>query len=90
MDTILVSLGSGRHTDVQFLFMNDICGESKRIPRHARPYADLNALHRQVHEARTEALRHFRVDVMGGGYPAAGEISLAPDAELSSFIEAID
>ena len=85
-----ISLGSGPHSDVQFLFMNDICGESERVPRHARPYADLNALHQQVRDARAEALRSFRADVLAGGYPDRSEISMAPDDQLAEFIDQID
>jgi 3-methyl-2-oxobutanoate hydroxymethyltransferase len=87
---VTISLGSGPHSDVQFLFMNDICGESERTPRHARPYADLGAMHRQVHEARTDALRRFRDDVLAGGYPADTEVSNASADQLAAFVEAID
>ena len=84
-----ISLGSGPDSDVQFLFMNDICGESPRVPRHARPYGDLATLHQQVRDERTQALRAFRADVLGGGYPDATEISMAPDAELADFVTRI-
>ena len=70
--------------------MNDICGESERVPRHARPYADLQSMHRQVHDARIDALRGFRRDVLDGGYPAADEITMATDDELESFVARID
>lgn len=87
---VTISLGSGPHSNVQFLFMSDICGESERIPRHARTYADLEPLHQQVRDARTQALRDFRADVLGGAYPGDGEVSMAPDTELAHFVDMID
>ncbi|HEY5663410.1 MAG TPA: 3-methyl-2-oxobutanoate hydroxymethyltransferase [Ilumatobacter sp.] len=83
---VTISLGSGPHTDVQFLFMNDICGESERVPRHARAYADLGAMHRQVHAARVDALTRFRADVASGGYPNDGEITNTPADQLEAFV----
>ena len=87
---VTISLGSGPHSNVQFLFMNDICGESDRVPRHARPYADLNTMHRQVHDARVAAVRAFRADVLGGGYPNGTEITNAPEDQVAAFVAGID
>ena len=87
---VTVSLGSGPGADVVFLFMNDICGESERRPRHARQYADLGALHRQLHDARVDALRRFRADIDDGAFPADGETTLAESDVVGAFVEAID
>ena len=84
-----ISLGSGPHADVQFLFTSDICGESERLPRHARAYADLAALHRQIEETRVRALTAFRDDVAQGGFPSATEISRIDAAELDAFVTAL-
>ena len=84
-----ISLGSGADADVIFLFTTDICGEGDRIPRHARSYADLHSLHRQMDTERRRALREFREDVAGGRFPAAAELVVAPDRELAGFLEAI-
>lgn len=85
-----ISLGSGPHADVLFLFMNDICGESERKPRHARRYADLRALQQQIRDTRIDALRRFRGDVAAGAFPNSHEIVEADDSELDTFIAAID
>jgi 3-methyl-2-oxobutanoate hydroxymethyltransferase len=85
-----ISLGSGPHADVQFLFTSDICGESERRPRHARAYADLAALHRQIDAERVRALTEFRADVEGGRFPAAAETSTIQDAELAGFVASLD
>lgn len=81
-----ISLGSGPHADVQFLFTSDICGESQRIPRHARAYADLASLHRQIETTRVRALTQFREDVARGGFPSDTEISRIEALELEAFV----
>jgi len=85
-----VSLGSGPHADVQFLFQDDICGESARRPRHARAYADLAALHRQIDAERVRALTEFRADVRSGGFPSDAESSRIEADELADFLAALD
>jgi len=85
-----ISLGSGPHADVQFLFQDDICGESARRPRHARAYADLAALHRQIDAERVRALTEFRADVRSGGFPSDAESSRIEADELADFLAALD
>ncbi len=80
-----ISLGSGRHADVMFLFSSDVCGESPRTPRHARAYGDVAALQRQIAAERVKALAAFRADVMSGGFPSDTEVSRIADAELAAF-----
>lgn len=85
-----ISLGSGPDADVMFLFMSDICGESARTPRHARRYADLNALYEQVRSERVRALTEFRADVAGRRFPDESEVASIDDAELEGLIERLD
>lgn len=85
-----ISLGSGPHADVLFLFTSDICGESERIPRHARAYADLAALHRQIDAERVRALTEFRADVASGDFPSDTEVATVDAAELADFVAALD
>ncbi len=85
-----ISLGSGPHADVQFLFTSDICGESERRPRHARPYADLAALHRQIESERVRALSAFRADVARGAFPSDAEVSRIDAPELDAFVASLD
>ena len=81
-----ISLGSGPHADVQFLFTSDVCGESERRPRHARAYADLAALQRQIDAERVRALTEFRHDVAQGGFPSDVETSRIEASELEAFV----
>ena len=85
-----ISLGSGPQADVQFLFTSDICGESERRPRHARPYADLAALHRQIESERVRALSAFRADVARGAFPSDAEVSRIDAPELDAFVASLD
>ena len=71
---VTVSLGSGPSAEVVFLFTSDICGETGRVPRHARRYGDLARLYRQIEAERLAALSSFRADVRSGDFPAGGEI----------------
>lgn len=38
---IVVSLGAGARGDVDYLFTDDICGDTKDPSRHARAFGDL-------------------------------------------------
>jgi len=87
---VTVSLGSGPAADVMFLATSDICGESARLPRHARAWGNLAALHRAVRDARLEALSSFHREVADGSYPADAEIAGIADAELEAFREALE
>ena len=73
-----------------FLFTSDICGESERRPRHARAYADLASLHRQMEAERVRALTEFRADVAAGGFPSDAETSTVDAGELAAFVAALD
>ena len=85
-----ISLGSGPDADVQFLFTSDLCGESERTPRHARAYADLASLHRQIEAERVRALTEFRGDVATGRFPSDAEVSKVDAAELALFVSRLE
>ncbi|MGV3549626.1 3-methyl-2-oxobutanoate hydroxymethyltransferase [Rhizobium sp.] len=87
---VTVSLGSGPDADVVFLFTEDICGETDRLPRHARAYGNLRALHERVRIERISALQAFREDVLSNSFPAPKEVSIIADAEFESFQSALN
>ena len=86
---ITISLGSGKDTNVIFLFTADICGEG-RVPRHARAYADLASLHAQIAQERIRALTAYRADVASALFPGDAEIVMAPDHELQKFVAGLE
>lgn len=85
-----ISLGSGRDADVVFLFQSDICGESPRVPRHARAYGDVASLQRRIADERVRALSAFRADVLNGTFPSETEVGRIDPSELARFIDSLD
>ena len=51
---ITVSLGSGNFGDVNYLFMDDICGENKEIPRNAFSLAKIYKLRDKIYREKTQ------------------------------------
>ena len=86
---VTVSLGSGPDADVMFLFCSDICGESERLPRHARAYANLSELRRQIVSERIRALTEYRKDVSAKEFPGEGEVANIDDDQLREFLERV-
>lgn len=78
---VTVSLGSGPGGDVVFLFASDICGDSDRLPRHARAWGDVAKLRQQILEERDRAFTAFRDEVRSGTFPSPGE-SVALPSEI--------
>ena len=85
-----MSLGSGPDANILGLFTTDICGEGEHIPRHARVYADLNALYARIAAEKARALSAFRDDVLSGSFPNADECVVADETEVARFIEMLD
>ena len=56
---LTLSIGSGKKSDVQFLFAEDILGcSSIDTPRHAKMYADFNKLNNQIQKRE---LKHLKI-----------------------------
>ncbi|NIL94688.1 MAG: ketopantoate hydroxymethyltransferase [Woeseiaceae bacterium] len=85
-----ISLGSGPDADIIFLFMSDICGESPRVPKHARTYGDLKSLYAKINDERVRALTGYRNDVQSGNYPGEAEVAAIDAAEIAKFLEGLD
>ena len=54
---ITVSLGSGNSGDVNYLFMDDICGENKYLPRHAISFAKVYKLRDKIYSEKLKAVK---------------------------------
>ncbi|MDE0533291.1 MAG: 3-methyl-2-oxobutanoate hydroxymethyltransferase [Albidovulum sp.] len=87
---ITVSLGSGSGGDVDYLFMEDICGDSENPPRHARAFGNLAALREKMHLERVNALRSFRAAAEGGKFPGKAETPDLEPEELDRFMELLE
>jgi 3-methyl-2-oxobutanoate hydroxymethyltransferase len=73
-----------------FLFSSDICGESARLPRHARAYGNIAGLRAQIVEERVKALRAFRADVAASDFPSEAETATVDTDELARFVKLLD
>ena len=87
---ITVSLGSGPGGDVDYLFMNDICGEQEYLPRHSRAFGNLHRLHEQVKAERIAAVTAFREAVERGSFPGDAETVAMDPREMDGFLEKLE
>ncbi len=72
---LLMSLGSGKGCDTQFLFSDDILGDyDERLPRHAKAYRDFAAEHRRLQAERIAAFGEYVKDVKEGDFPEASHL----------------
>ena len=84
------SIGAGSGGDIIFSFMEDICGDVKNPPRHAKAWADLRSLRRAMAAERMKGLAGFRDEVMAGSFPHEPyQVPMTP-GEHEKFCEALD
>src|SRR6266496_6137322 len=57
-----IGIGAGNSTDAQVLVINDLLGLNEKVPKFAKPYADLRA-------TITAAVEAFAADVGSGAFP---------------------
>ncbi|MCY3880354.1 MAG: 3-methyl-2-oxobutanoate hydroxymethyltransferase [Rhodobacteraceae bacterium] len=87
---ITVSLGSGSGADVDYLFMEDICGDSEKPPRHARAFGNLRAMREELRRERRHALSSFRVAAERGEFPGDSETVAIDQSEFEEFLLLVD
>ena len=84
---ILMSLGSGKGCDTQFLFSDDILGDyDERLPRHAKAYRDFAAENRRLQEERIAAFGEYIADVKDGSFPSETHL-LQMDEDLLNEVK---
>lgn len=84
-------MGSGPHTDAQYLFATDILGDNlNHIPRHAKVYRDHKSEYERLHQDATAAFREFQSEVAGGEYPEKGHMLGVNDDEYEKFVTALN
>ncbi len=67
----LISMGAGTAGHAQYLFSDDVLGQSRgRVPRHAKVYANFAAEYDRLQDLRIAAMGRFVSDVHDGDYPA--------------------
>src|SRR6266568_3614361 len=87
----LMSLGSGRGCDSQFLFSDDILGDyDERIPRHAKAYRNFLKEYKRLQDERIAAFAEFAEDVKSGRFPEASHLVAMDEAVFKEAVEAIE
>ena len=83
---LTLSIGSGKKSDVQFLFAEDILGcSSIDTPRHAKMYANFNKLNDMIQKERIKAFKKFSSEVKNGEFPGKKHSISVDKEELDQF-----
>ena len=83
---LTLSIGSGKKSDVQFLFAEDILGcSSIDTPRHSKMYANFNKLNDQIQKERIKAFKKYDLEVKKGIFPGKKHSISIDKKELISF-----
>ena len=89
-DIVTVSLGAGRNADVMYLFMEDICGDTKNPPRHSKAYGNLLKLRNEIKLERVKALKAFKKDSMTKKFPGKKQSSKLEKKQFEKFLDQLD
>lgn len=87
----LISMGAGTGCDAQYLFADDILGQTQgKMPRHGKVYRDFNAEYARLQDERIAAFGEFKADVDSLAYPEDRHIVKMDPAELDQFMLQLD
>ena len=83
---LTISIGSGQNADAQFLFAEDILGQSQiQFPRHAKQYANFDNLMQNLQKERVKAFKEFQSDVKKNKFPTKKHSISLEKKELINF-----
>lgn len=84
------SIGGGAGGDIQFLFADDILGNTPPpYPRHSKQYRNLYKMKQEMQNERIAAFKEFVADVRSAKFPKAEHVIKAPDALMAAFSAAL-
>ncbi len=87
---LLMSLGSGKGCDTQFLFSCDILGDyDERIPRHAKSYRNFAEENRRLQNERIAAFSEYVADVKEGRFPERCHLTEMDPALLDEVVKTV-
>ena len=87
----LISMGGGPAGHAQYLFSDDVLGQTEgHRPRHAKVYADFAAERAKLQDKRVAAMTAFAADVHGGAYPTPETVVNATPEVVSAFRDWLD
>ena len=85
------SIGAGSGGDIQFLFADDILGNSPPpYPRHSKQYRDLYKMKEEMQAERVGGFRDYIEDVQNGGFPAPEHVIRADGSLIERFRSEVD
>ena len=88
---LLWSMGAGGGCDAQYLFAEDVLGETRdHLPRHAKVYRDFRGEMARLQRERIAAFREFAADVANRIFPAAKHSVPITDQEFDAFLARLD
>ena len=83
---VTISIGSGNAADAQFLFAEDILGQSQiQFPRHAKKYSNFEKLMQKLQNERINAFREFNSEVKKNKFPSKKNLITIDKKELMNF-----
>ena len=83
---VTISIGSGIAADAQFLFAEDILGQSEiAFPRHAKKYKNFNKILDDIQKERILAFKQYKKDVQKNKYPTKKHVISIDKIELNNF-----
>ena len=83
---VTISIGSGNAADAQFLFAEDILGQSQiQFPRHAKKYANFEKLMQKIQNERINAFKEFNLEVKKNKFPSKKNLITIDKKELMNF-----
>jgi len=85
INLITVSLGSGNFGDVNYLFMDDICGENREIPRHAFSFSKVYKLREKIYNEKVKAVNKFHKKAKTRKFASLKNIVKINNGELQKF-----
>jgi 3-methyl-2-oxobutanoate hydroxymethyltransferase len=82
----MVSMGSGTGCDCNYLFSDDVLGQTRgHIPKHAKVYRNFAAEYDRLQQERIAAFREFHGDVQTHAFPEKTQVISALPGELEKF-----
>ena len=87
---VVTSIGSGK-ADIQFLFAEDILGDSKiRYPRHSKQYANLQIMRDRLQLERVAAFKGYINEVKSDTFPSKEHLVHAEPEVERRLVELIE
>ena len=90
VNLLTLSMGSGPHCDVEFLFIQDVVRtNTDRVPRHAKVFKDTNKSYEKLLDETVEGIKSFVKDVNNKNFPTPKNIVSIDDEEYEKFLDKV-